>query len=29
MAYWVAGVAGRDAVRGGEFSVYRDSKLQF
>jgi hypothetical protein len=29
MAYWVAGVVGKDSVCGGEFSVYRDSKLQY
>ena len=29
MAFWVTGVVGRDAVCGGEFSVYRDSKVQF
>ena len=29
MAYWVAGVVGRDAVCGGEFTVYRDSKVEF
>jgi len=29
MAYWLTGVVGRDAVCGGELSVYRDCKLQF